>query len=129
MDEPLTDFERSQLTGGGECFIHHHAPEVLDFYDRLDLMAATPNTSVSTNYTALKTDELILVDTTAGDVTITLPLAANGREFHIVKIVAANNVIVAATSPDTVNGAASISRSAAYGSIWLKSITGGYVTL
>lgn len=50
----------------------------------------------------------VVVDTTAGDVTVTLPLAAQapGRQYVIHKKVAANTLKVLATSPDQINYAA-----------------------
>ena len=54
-------------------------------------------------------DTQIDVDTTAGDVTITLPSAAThiGKEIHVIKTAAANTVTVAAA--DLINGSATFS--------------------
>lgn len=64
------------------------------------------------NYTATNTDFVILVDSTAGAVTITLPTAVNipGRWYFVKDWkgqAAAHNITVATTSAQTIDGAAS----------------------
>jgi hypothetical protein len=62
------------------------------------------------NYTAAATDHTILVDASAGNVTITLPTAASiaGREYCIKRIdTSANTVTIATTSSQTIDNAAS----------------------
>jgi len=53
-------------------------------------------TSVSTNYTILSIDDLILVDASSGDVTISLPSAVSnpGKEFDIKKIDSSENEVI-----------------------------------
>lgn len=66
-------------------------------------------TSKTANYTATATDHTILVDATAGVVTITLPAAATnaGREYAIKKIDAsANAVTIDANGAELIDGAA-----------------------
>lgn len=68
-----------------------------------------PDRLVTTATTVLDSDETMLVDTTSGAVTVTLPTASTvrGREFTVVKTNAgANNVTIAAAGSDTINGAA-----------------------
>jgi uncharacterized membrane protein len=89
-------------------------------------------TSVTAAYTVLYTDDYILVDTTAGAVTVTLPLSKNGLVFTIMRTAGANNVTVAATAPDTVNGAASITISASFTPVTVKDfkpILSGYAQI
>lgn len=53
--------------------------------------------TVTANYTATEDDYIIFVDTTSGNVTVTLPHAVRcvpGREFVIIKTVAANTVTI-----------------------------------
>ncbi|MHA1302131.1 MAG: hypothetical protein ACTSPI_00315 [Candidatus Heimdallarchaeaceae archaeon] len=63
------------------------------------------------NYTILDTDRnpIILVDSTSGDITITLPTLATNQNkmIWIVKLVAANNVIIDGEGGETINGVAS----------------------
>jgi len=64
----------------------------------------------NTNYTIVDADRnpIILVDSSSGNVTITLPnLVANqNKMIWVVKLVAANNVIVDGEGEETINGAA-----------------------
>lgn len=66
---------------------------------------------VTTSGNIVDTDELILVDATAGHTTMTLPDARRtlGRRFNVKKIDAgANNAVLAGAGTDTVDGAASV---------------------
>lgn len=85
-DFPLTEEQLSQLAGYGICLIHTHPKEDLGFSDILELMLAAPVTEVNTSpYSPTSKDMILLVDTTAGSITINMPIAAKGREFYIVK--------------------------------------------
>jgi len=64
---------------------------------------------VTGNTTLSSDDEIVLVDTTAGDVTITLPEISDAmvrlkREYEVVKVDAANTITIAPTGGDTVVG-------------------------
>lgn len=103
----FTPQQVAQLIGQGECFIHTHPKETLGFEDRLALMSAEPVSVIGVSeYTLQPRDELLLVDTSAGNVTITLPLAARGREFQIVKTKPQNVLAVTPTAPNAVLGTA-----------------------
>lgn len=121
----LTPEQFSQLTGQLECFIHTHPKEPLDFSDRLQLMSVGPIERVTSNYELSRADELVLVDTSLQNVTITLPLAARGREFCVVKMSAANEVRIVPTPPERILGVTTatvlISR---YSKIRLKAVVG-----
>lgn len=60
---------------------------------------------VSTNYTALATDEYI--GATAAGITITLPTGVTGKVYMIKNEGAGNNVVVSATAPEKIDGAVS----------------------
>lgn len=61
---------------------------------------------VSTNTSAALTDGTIRVDTTSGNVTLTLPAAstATGHLFRIKKVSAANTLIIDANANETIDG-------------------------
>lgn len=69
---------------------------------------AVPITSVTANYTVTVLDENVLVDTTAGDVTITLISSAWTPNTYTIKKTdsSANRVIVAAAGSELIDGAA-----------------------
>lgn len=62
--------------------------------------------TVSANYIILNTDKKILVDTTSGDIDITLPTAVgtNGLDFLVKKVAGSNLVNVNTTSGQTIDG-------------------------
>lgn len=129
-DFPLTGEQLAQLAGYGICFIHTHPKEDLGFSDILELMAAAPITTVSgvSSYTVIGTDMILLVDATASSVTINLPVAANGREFYVVKIAGLNPVYVVPSAGERIlDSTSGIAFSAIGTSVRLKSVLGhGY---
>ncbi len=99
----------SSLVGGMDCSLHYHSSDRVPTHDTLKRLQQLKNViSVSSHYTALKKDDIILVDTTSSGITVTLPLASNGIEFTIIRIAGANSVTVARSGSDTINGAASV---------------------
>ncbi len=77
-----------------------------EFADRATELVRNTKT-VSSDYTAVINDDVILVDTTAREVTVTLPSAVGiaGYHFNIKRISGGlNNAIVAAKSGETVDG-------------------------
>ena len=74
----------------------------------------------TSGYTALPTDETILVDATAASVTITLPSATSsfGKKFNIKKIDTSDNYVNITSVSGTIDTVASIS-----GGVWLQSWT------
>lgn len=101
----LTREQIAQLTGQGECFLHSHPKELLIFADLVQLMLAEPQTEVSSaTYTPTNTDSVLLVDTSAFSVTVTLPALTNGREYKVVKVSPANALYVVPEAPGTVLG-------------------------
>jgi hypothetical protein len=87
--------------------------------DRLGKLSSSVSVvTVTTNYTALATDDVILVDCTAGDVTITLPAASTAGSGLTPRLAirridnSANTCTLAAAGTDTVDGAASVTLAA-----------------
>jgi len=65
-------------------------------------------TRVTTTYTILATDEVIFCDTDGGAFTVTLPAGVVGATYRIINVGSSgNDVTLATTGSDTVNGAAS----------------------
>ena len=71
--------------------------------------------SVTADYTAGR-ESVILVDTTGGNITVTLPLSSHiyGWRWTVKKIAAGNTLTVAATSPDTIDGASTVAWTVQY---------------
>lgn len=76
------------------------------------LQADSNVVSVSTAYSAKMTDKVILVDATAGSVTVTLPVATGnmGKTLVIIKSDSGGNSVVASrTGTESVNGGTTVS--------------------
>ena len=93
--------------------------------DRLDAAAFVETATKTANYTVLEADisKLIKVDTTSGALTVTLPQISalnDGFEVYVSKASAdGNQVTVARTGSDTINGSTSYILPSQYQSIWL----------
>lgn len=61
-------------------------------------------------------EDIVLVDTTAGSVTLTLPLAASvrGQWFEFKKLVAANTLTLDPAGSETIDGAATLAWTTQY---------------
>lgn len=69
------------------------------------------NTPVTGDYTVLITDGTLEIDATAGDITVTFPLAADGSGYRYnakrVDLVTANKVTLVGTAGELIDGRAS----------------------
>lgn len=79
--------------------------------------------TVSTNYTALASDYMIGVDTTAGNVTVTLPTAASavGQAYVVKKVAGANNAVIDGNGAETIDGAATQTITTLWASMTVRS--------
>jgi len=99
----ITPFQESSLVSAGDCFEHwHSADRVLDHVSVLSLQGASPAFSVSENFTVTLQQDFILVDTTLKSITISLPLASNGREIEIMKNARPNTLIIQSSGLDLI---------------------------
>ena len=90
--------------------------------------------SVTTATTLGSQDEVVLVDTTGGDITITLPgisddMARSKREYEVVKTVAANTVTIVPTGADTVVGDASVVVDLQWTALRFRATSGNWVLI
>lgn len=99
---------------------HRH----LDSLQALELVR-----TVTTSYTATYKDDIILADTTSGNITITLPPSRGGKVFHVVKPKAANTLTIVFTGTETMLGVASVSLTDFGSGKRLKSVPNGYIPL
>ncbi len=62
----------------------------------VDLETVTVTATVTTNYTIINSDDMILCDAINGKITVTLPAAIDnpGKKYHIKKIDSSNNLVV-----------------------------------
>ena len=126
----FTDIQVAQLVGNGECFIHKHPKEVLGFTEILELSQAWPERTIDSDTTLTVGDYHAIVDTSAASVTITLPLASKGREFHITKLTPQNALWIIPTPPDTILGSAvGIVLYNAYSSLHMKATSYDWICI
>lgn len=81
-------------------------------------------TTKTANYTALSTDQVILVNATGGNVTIALPAAATvaGHVYYIKKIDSSgNSVIIDPNGAETIDGASTVTTTTQYESFTIVS--------
>lgn len=89
----MDDDTLEELTGGGKCHKHYH--ETILTHDDLEKIQTLDKiVNITANYAALYEDDIIVADSTAGSVTVTLPLAKGQRQYIVSKAVATNNVVV-----------------------------------
>lgn len=109
----FTDDEKQRLRGliaGGDSFAHWHSEDRVPTQEFLHgLHQLVAQSTVTTNTTLGSRQDIVFVDTSAGDVTITLPNATEGQEYTVVKVGATNKLIITSVAPLTVNGQTSVS--------------------
>ena len=98
--------------------------EVLDQSARYDVQTISATATLGLTYPAT----LVLGDTTAGNVTVTLPAARTvpGFRVEVKKLTAANTLTLAASGSETVDGSATLAWTTRYqsysvicdGSVW-----------
>lgn len=121
---PLNEEEVDQLHGGAECRIHHHPKEFPDLDDLVNMEAVNPGEPITTNETLGNSRSLVVVDTSAGNITITMPPAQNGREYQVIKGAAANVLSIVPSAGETVLGSSTGLQIFNFGTcVHLKSVT------
>lgn len=127
----LSDNEVTALTGGMDTSLHSHSFDRAMTHASLDeIQALEKFVVVTVNYTVTYLLDFVLVDSTAGVVTVTLPFSKGQKEITVVRIAGANNVVIAAAATDTVNGAATATIVASYTPRHLKAFKGyGWVQI
>ena len=126
----LDDRQAAELTGTGECFLHWHPDDRAVTSDTVKGVAQQKliqNTTTSTTITY--SPDIVTVDTTAGNATITLPLAKAGNEVIIVKTAAANTVTVLCSGANLIFGSASTTLTTLGSVVRLKGISTGYIMI
>ncbi len=127
----LSAEEYMSLTSGDDCPLHSHSFDRSVTHDSvLQYQDSEGSRVVYTSYSPLYADDYLFVDTTAGAVTLSLPIARGGKTYTVVKLTGANNVVVLPNGTDTINGAASKSVTTAYTPLKIKAVKGlGWVQI
>lgn len=93
------------------------------------LQALESVVTVTGNHIADYREDIIIADTTAGNLTVTLPKARGGKVFHVVKSKAANTLTIVFSGTETMLGLASITITDFGAGKRLKAVLGGYIPL
>jgi hypothetical protein len=124
--EAVAGIQTAFAFSAGDAFeLRMTAGSLGDELDRLDAAAFMNVLNKTANYTIVEADvcSLVKTDTTAGNITITLPQISTlvgSFEIQVQKNTAdANTVTVARAGADTINGLTSYSLSAQYQCVWL----------
>ncbi|OQW48868.1 MAG: hypothetical protein A4C66_05940 [Nitrospira sp. HN-bin3] len=98
--------------------------EMARWADILSRMQRPNRRLVSAATTLTEWDDSVDVDTTSGNITVTLPPAASvpGKQYHIKKSVAANTLTVDGNGSETIDGAATLAWTTQYQSYLLESV-------
>ena len=99
-----------------------------DQLHQLDEVERVRRVSSSQNLTY--DDDIILLDSTSGTLSIAIPLARGGKRLTLIRTSGANNVTLSRSGTDTINGATSLTISSNYSPVRLKALQGtGWVTV
>lgn len=102
--------DEAALTGGGDCFLHWHSEDRRPTQDFLHgLQGVGQFTTLSSSSVLKGSEDVVYVDTSLGDVTVTLPNAVGGREITVIKTSVLNTLTINTTAPDTIQGLSSVS--------------------
>jgi len=111
------------LVGGGDCYSHYHSLDrqpTQDFLQGLESVANQFQVSGDTVLTGR--EDFVIVDTSAGNVAITMPRAINGLEVEVMKLVPAYSINVVPGGTDTILSTTGVTFSAGNASIRFKAI-------
>ena len=121
----MTPWQEAALTGGGDCFTHWHSEDRRPTQDFLHGLHSVANAVVaSSNITLTGDEDIVRVDTSAGDVTVTLPYAKGGTEITVIKTSALNTLTVKGTGTETINGSNTHTYTTLWSSRTFKAIDG-----
>lgn len=90
--------------------------------------------SLTSDKTLDSLDDIVLVDTSAGDVTVTLPeisdaMVRNKQEFEVVKIAATNALYIEPTGTDTILGEPDAVVTDQWTALRFRATTGNWVVI
>ena len=124
----LSPQQESTLVSGGDCFDHWHSSDRVRTHDDiLTMQALAKATLVSSDTTITSKQDYLIVDTSSGNVTVTLPFSNNGREIEIMKNAQANYLSIVPFGDDVILKSKEV-RVFNYGtSLRFKGFTGGWI--
>lgn len=126
----LTPEQEELLVSGGDCPMHTHSDGRRVTQDTLrNLHSCEKVVIISTTYTVTATDDVVLLDSSLGSFTVTIPSGTNGRRLTFKKLVAANMVTVDPVGSATIDGAATLAMTTQWQVVRLKAYNGNWLVL
>lgn len=123
----LDDRDERQLVGGGDTLLHYH---LADRATNAGLQSdARQRTTSDSAFSVTYDDDFVFCDTTSSNISVTLPLARNGKEFEIVKTASPNMLTILPSGTNTLAGAASVLVYVQWTALRFKAVSGGYVLI
>lgn len=86
-------------------------------------------TVVAANHTAEYREDVIVADTSTGNITVTLPKSRGGKKFCVIKASAANTLLVNFSNGETMLGITSVTITSLADRRWFKGFQEGYIPL
>ena len=125
----MTPEQEAALVNGGDCFSHWHSEDRIPTHDFLRGLQSTFNiVTVSSSFDASRSVDFYLVDSTSSPITCVLPKARGNRLITFVRTSGTNNVTLARTGTDTINGSTSLTISSSYSPVRLLALVNvGYI--
>lgn len=116
-----------ELTGGGDTLLHYHLS------DRATNAGLQNDARVSlvtgAAYAIAPGDDFVVLDTTSGAVTVTLPRARNGKEIEVILQAGTYNGVILPQSGETIMGEADAIFSVVGTAIRFKAINLNWVAI
>ena len=99
----MTPEQEASLVSVGDCRTHWHSEDRQPTQDFLrGLQTVANQKAYSGTITLTGKEDFVLVDTSTGNSTLTLPRAVNGLEIEIMKLDATNTITVLPEGTDTI---------------------------
>lgn len=118
------------LVNGGDCFAHYHSEDRVPRHDTLKgLQSVAERRSVTGDTTLTDSNDFVLVDTSAGNVMITLPRALGGKEYEVTKTSPFNYIAVVPAAGETILGETEVRIFNQWTSIRFKAVAGGWIAI
>ena len=123
----LTPEQESSLTSAGDCFQHYHSSDRLRTHDesrQLVGLESVEHTGAGA-YSVPASADYVMVDTSLGSATITLPPPSKLMSVTILRTSGANLATIKSPT-GLVNGALTFALAGAYGFAKFKAFNGNY---
>ena len=122
---PLTEDQEQLLTQGADCNLHYHSTDRDISHDQvLQFQGSESVKEVSASRAVTYADDFLFVDSSAGAITLDLPIARGGKTYTVVRIAGSSSVTLQPTGLDKINGASSYVITTSFAPMRLKALKG-----